>query len=87
MISENDCLHAINVWNVFERNTIGDYHDLYLKTDALILADYFEKFINTCLKYYGLGPCQYFSSPVLSWLKQNQNLFQKLACIYLLKKE
>ena len=46
---------------------MGDYHDLYLKTDILLLADVFEKFINTCLEYYGLDPCHYFSSPGLSW--------------------
>ena len=48
-------------------NAMGDYHDLYLKTDVLLLADVFEKFINTCLDYYGLDPCHYFSSPGLSW--------------------
>ena len=48
-------------------NTVGDYHDLYLKPDVLLLADDFEKFINTCLKYYGLNPCHYFSSAGLSW--------------------
>ena len=48
-------------------NTIGDNHDLYLKTDILLLADNFEKFINICLEYYGLDPCHYFSSPVSSW--------------------
>ena len=31
------------------------------------MADVFEKFIGTCLKHYGLGPCHYFSSPGLSW--------------------
>ena len=46
---------------------VGDYHDLYLKTGVLLLADPFEKFINTCLKYYGLDPCHYFSSHGLSW--------------------
>ena len=48
-------------------NSMGDYHDLYLKTDVLLLADIFEKFIKTCLDYYGLDPCHYFSSPGLSW--------------------
>ena len=48
-------------------STMGDYHDLYLKTDVLLLADMFEKFINTCLDYYGLDPCHYFNSPGLSW--------------------
>ena len=49
-------------------NTMGDYHDLYLKADVLLLADVFEKFINTCLEYYGLEPCHNFSSPELSWV-------------------
>ena len=46
---------------------MGDYHDHYLKKDVLLLADVFEKFINTCLKFYGLDLCHYFSSPGLSW--------------------
>ena len=48
-------------------NTMGDYHDLYLKSDLLLLADVFEKLIITCLEYYGLDPCHYFSSSGLSW--------------------
>ena len=46
---------------------MGDYCDLYLKTGILLLAHVFENFINTCLDYYGLDPCHYFSSPGLSW--------------------
>ena len=46
---------------------MGDYHDNYLKKDVLQLADVFERFIGTWLKYYGLDPCYYFSSPELSW--------------------
>ena len=70
-ISEKYYLASINVWNTFKMNTILLYntiqYDLYLKTDVLLLADIFEKFINTCLEYYGLDPCHYFSSPALSW--------------------
>ena len=47
-------------------NTMSDYHDLYLKTDVLLLANVFEKFINTCLEYYELDPCRYSSSPGLT---------------------
>ena len=45
---------------------ICDYHNHYLKNDVLLLADVFEKFIDTCLKFYELDPCHYFSSPGLS---------------------
>ena len=46
---------------------MGDYHDHYLKKDVLLLADVFEKLIGTCLKFYKLDPCHYFSSPELGW--------------------
>ena len=59
-------LDAVDVWNVFKRNTMGDYHDLYLKAGVFLLADVFETFINTCLEYYVLDSCHYFSSPGLS---------------------
>lgn len=44
-----------------------DYHDLYLKTDILLLADVFEELRNVCLEYYELDACYYFSGPLLSW--------------------
>ena len=66
-ISEKDYGKAKNIWNTFRIKTLGKYHDLYLKTDVLLLCDVFEKFINTCLNYYGLDSCHYFSSPGLSW--------------------
>ena len=46
---------------------MGEYHDLYLASDILLLADVFENFRKTCLKYYKLDPCHYFTSPGLSW--------------------
>ena len=66
-ISEKDYQRIKNIWNVFKMNSLRDYHDLYLKTDVLLLADVFGKFIKICLDYYGLDPCHYFSSPGLSW--------------------
>ena len=47
---------------MFKMNIMGDYHNLYLKTDVLLLTNVFEKFISTSLKYYGLDPCHYLSS-------------------------
>ena len=45
---------------------MGHYDDHYLK-DVFLLDDVFEKFIGTCLKFYKLDPCHYFSSPQLNW--------------------
>ena len=66
-ISEKNFSHPLGVGNRFKLKSLSDYHDLYLKTDFLLLADVSEKFINTCLEYYGLDPCHYFSCPGLSW--------------------
>ena len=63
-ISEKDYAKAENIWDTFNIKNLGEYHDLYLKTHVL-LCDVFEKFINTCLNYYRLDPCHYFSSPGL----------------------
>ena len=46
---------------------MGDYLDHYLKKDVLSLVDVFENFIDTCIKFQGLDPCHYFSSPGLNW--------------------
>ena len=59
--------HAQNVWNTFKLQSMGEYHDLYVKSDVLLLADVFENFRKTCIQYYKLDPCHYFTSPGLSW--------------------
>lgn len=46
---------------------MGEYHDLYLKSEVFLLADVFENFRKTCLSYYKLGPCHHFTSSGLSW--------------------
>ena len=92
-ISDEQYSHWKNVWNEFDFNTFRDFHNHYLKKDVLLLADVFEKFISTSLKYYNLDPCHYFSATGLSWdakLKITKVELEKLAIliyIFLLKKE
>ena len=57
-----DYLTCEKIWDRFEMKNMGDYHDHYLKKDALLMVVIFEKFIATCLKLYGLDPCHCFSS-------------------------
>ena len=66
-ISDDDYKHAIDIWNTFKCKTIRDYHDLYLKSDVLLLSDVFENFRKTCLKHYKLDPAHYYTSPGLAW--------------------
>ena len=66
-ITDEDYQHAQNVWNKFGLSSMGDYHDLYLKSDVLLLADVFENFRRMCQQYYKLDPPHYFTSPGLSW--------------------
>ena len=65
--SDKDYEHALNVWKTFNMKTFGDYHDIYLKTDVLLLADIFENFRKLCLNYYRLDPCHYYGTPGISW--------------------
>lgn len=66
-ISDGDYEHAQVVWNAFCAKTLGEYSDLYLKTDVLLLAEVFENFRTICLITYKLDPCQYLTTPSLSW--------------------
>ena len=66
-ITNDEYDHAKGVWKAFNIETMGEYHDLYLKSDVLLLADVFESFRKTCLQYYKLDPCHYFTRPCLSW--------------------
>ena len=66
-ISEEDYQHAQNVWETFKMKTMRDYHDLYLKSDVLLLSDVFENFRDVCLDNYRLDPMFYYTAPGLAW--------------------
>ena len=61
------------IWDKFNMKNMSDYHDHYLKKDVLLLADVFEKFIGTCLKYYELNPCKP-SCVKNDWCKIRKNI-------------
>ena len=66
-VSEEDFLHAQKVWKECKLKNMGDYHDLYLKTDVLLLSDVMENFRKLCEKHYELDPAHFFTVPGMAW--------------------
>ena len=66
-IDDIDYRHGNNVFKRFKLKSLGEYHDLYVQSDTLLLADVFENFRNTCLKVYELDPAHFLSLPELAW--------------------
>ena len=66
-VSDDDYEHACKVWTEFGIKNMGEYHDLYLRTDEILLANVFESFRNVCMKNYGLDPAHFYTAPGLAW--------------------
>ena len=66
-ISDEDYLHAQKVWDVFKIKNLDEYHDLYVQSDTLLLADVYENFRNMCLEKYQLDSVYFVSAPGLAW--------------------
>ena len=66
-IDDIDYRHGINVFKRFKLENLGQYHDLYVKSDTLLLADVFENFRDMCVKLYELDPAHFLSLPGLAW--------------------
>ena len=66
-ISNEDYKHAQKVWGLFEIKNLGEYHDVYVQSDTLLLSDVFENFRNMCLNKYKRDPVYFVSAPGLAW--------------------
>ena len=66
-IENIDYRHGINIFKIFKLNNLGEYHNLYVQSDTLLLADVFENFRNKCLEIYELDPAHFLSLPGLAW--------------------
>ena len=66
-ISDEKYKYANDIWQEFDIKNMGEYHDFYLMSDVLLLADVFEKFRKTCYNIYSLDPAWYLTAPGLAW--------------------
>ena len=66
-ITDVDYRHGKTVFEYLINKNLGDYHDLYVQSDILLLADIFENFRNMCIKVYELSPAHFLSAPGLAW--------------------
>ena len=66
-ISEDDFEHAKKVWKAFEMKTFRDYHNTYVISDTLQIADVFENFRKLCMKVFRVDPAHYYTAPGLFW--------------------
>ena len=65
-VSNQDYKQACNVWRDFGIKNMGEYHDLYLRTDVILLANVFKSFRKVCLENYGLDPAHFYTAPGLA---------------------
>ena len=66
-VNDSEYEHACKVWKEFKIKNMGEYHDLYLRTDVILLANVFESFRNVCMENYGLDPAHFYMAPGLAW--------------------
>ena len=77
-ITYADYWHSKRVCKDFEMKNLGEYHDLYIQSDILLLADICEKFRNICLEIYKFDSARFLAAPSLAWQASLQNTKVKL---------
>ena len=86
-ITDVDHRHAKRVFKKFNNKNLSDYHDLYVQSDTLLLADVFENFRSKCIEIYELDPGHFLSTPRLAWqacLEKTDIKLELLTDIYML---
>ena len=86
-ITDVDYSHGKKVFEYLVNKNIGDYHELYVQSDTLLLADVFENFRNACIKVYGLDPAHVLSESGLGWqacLKKTEVKLELLTAVEML---
>ena len=66
-VSDQDYEHTHRVWSEFRINNLREYHNLYLRTDVILLANIFKAFRKVCLDNYGLNPAHFYMASGLAW--------------------
>ena len=66
-VTDKDYVQAQKLFKELKLKNLGDYHDLYVQSDTLLLADVFENFRNKCIEIYELDPAHFLSAPGLAW--------------------
>ncbi|XP_031572498.1 uncharacterized protein LOC116306562 [Actinia tenebrosa] len=66
-LKDEEYQHALDVWKKHSCKDMGDYHEIYLRSDVVLLADVFQSFRKMAMEYYGLDPANFYTAPGLSW--------------------
>ena len=66
-MKKSDCNHAKKTCKDFEIENLGEYHDMYLRSETSLFADAFKNFRKMCLQIYELDQANFLSAPALAW--------------------
>ena len=85
-INDTDYAHAKRVCKGFEIKSLWEYHDLYVQSDIILLADKFENFRKLCINIYELDPAKFLSAPGLAWEEAKADILTDKDMLLLVEK-